>query len=132
MEGCRRPRGRRASRPGAHLGNKNLTGTLVCEHGSAKERPIRAGSIVNAASNDPREYLGSSHHFGHITEDRHQERSDQTETRSPGAHLVMIGVLNGTAQAVLTIKFARRCSACSAGSRAIQVRPRRAASEDDV
>ncbi len=93
-----------------YLGNKNLTGTLVCEHGSAKKSvSIRAGSIVNAASNDPREYLGQFLiNFGHITEDQ-LIKAFQTQTETKiflGRILVMIGVLNeDVLKQVLTIKF---------------------------
>ncbi|MGC4114677.1 MAG: DUF4388 domain-containing protein [Myxococcales bacterium] len=93
-----------------YLGNKNLTGTLVCEFGNAKKSvSIRSGNIVNAASNDPREYLGQFLiNFGHITEDQ-LIKAFQTQTETKiflGRILVMIGVLNeDVLKQVLTIKF---------------------------
>ncbi|HEY3451935.1 MAG TPA: DUF4388 domain-containing protein [Myxococcales bacterium] len=93
-----------------YLGNKNITGTLVCEFGNAKKSvSIRSGNIINAASNDPREYLGQFLiNFGHITEDQ-LIKAFQTQTETKiflGRILVMIGVLNeDILKQVLTIKF---------------------------
>lgn len=93
-----------------YLGNKNITGTLVCEHGNAKKSvSIRAGNIINAASNDPREYLGQFLiNFGHITEDQ-LIKAFQTQTETKiflGRILVMIGVLSeDVLKQVLIIKF---------------------------
>lgn len=93
-----------------YLGNKNLTGTLVCELGTAKKSvSIRDGAIINAASNDPREYLGQFLiNFGHITEDQ-LVKAFQTQTETKiflGRILVMIGnITEQTLTQVLTIKF---------------------------
>ncbi|MBI5543124.1 MAG: DUF4388 domain-containing protein [Deltaproteobacteria bacterium] len=93
-----------------YLGNRNATGTLVCDYGHAKKSvSIRAGSIINAASNDPREYLGQFLiNFGHISEDQLIKAfQTQTETRIfLGRILVMIGIINEeTLKQVLIIKF---------------------------
>lgn len=93
-----------------YLGNKNLTGTLVCELGTAKKSvSIKNGAIINAASNDPREYLGQFLiNFGHITEDQ-LVKAFQTQTETKiflGRILVMIGnITEQTLIQVLTIKF---------------------------
>ena len=93
-----------------YLGNKNLTGTLVCEYGNAKKSvSIRSGAIINAASNDPREYLGQFLiNFGHITEDQ-LIKAFQTQTETKiflGRILVMIGLITeDTLRSVLIIKF---------------------------
>jgi hypothetical protein len=93
-----------------YLGNKQLTGTLVCESGSAKKSlSIRDGSVINAGSNDPREYLGQFLiNFGHITEDQLTKAfQTQAETQVPlGRILVMIGLVSEeTLQGALAIKI---------------------------
>jgi hypothetical protein len=65
--------------------------------------------IINAASNDPREYLGQFLiNFGHITEDQ-LIKAFQTQTETKiflGRILVMIGLINEeTLKQVLVIKF---------------------------
>ena len=92
-----------------YLGNRGLTGTLVCERGTVKKSIIvKNGEVVNAASNDPREYLGQFLiNFGHISEDQLTKAfHTQAETKVfLGKVLVMVGlVTEETLKAVLTIK----------------------------
>ena len=93
-----------------YLANRNLTGTLVVEAGNTKKSvSIRQGVIINAASNDPREYLGQFLiNFGHITEDQ-LVKAFQTQTETKiflGRILVMINVITEEVlRQVLTIKF---------------------------
>ena len=92
-----------------YLGNRELTGTLVCERATIKKSiVIRNGLVINAASNDPREYLGQFLiNFGHITEDQ-LTKAFQTQAETKiflGKILVMIGLVNEeTLKNVLTIK----------------------------
>ncbi|MFN7134452.1 MAG: DUF4388 domain-containing protein [Myxococcales bacterium] len=93
-----------------YLGNRGLTGTLVCERGSYKKSVVvRGGNATNAASNDPREYLGQFLiNFGHLTEDQ-LTRAFQTQAETRvflGKILVMIGVVSEeTVRQILTIKI---------------------------
>lgn len=93
-----------------YLGNRGLTGTLVCERGSVKKSVVvRDGNATNAASNDPREYLGQFLiNFGHVTEDQ-LTRAFQTQSETRvflGKILVMIGAVSEeTVREILTLKI---------------------------
>ncbi len=93
-----------------YLGNRALTGTLVCEQGSVKKSvSVRSGEVINAASNDPREYLGQFLiNFGHISEDQ-LTKAFQTQSETKvflGRILVMIGLVSEeTLRQVLAIKI---------------------------
>lgn len=80
-----------------YLGNKKPSGTLVLERGAVRKTiTILGGDVVNAASNEPREYLGQFLiNLGHITEDQFQRAYDtQRQTRVfLGQILVMIGAV---------------------------------------
>ena len=93
-----------------YLGNRSLTGTLVCERGSVKKSvSVRGGEVINAASNDPREYLGQFLiNFGHISEDQ-LTKAFQTQSETKvflGRILVMIGLVSeDILKQVLAIKI---------------------------
>ncbi len=93
-----------------YLSNKSLTGTLVCERGNVKKSvSLKNGEVINAASNDPREYLGQFLiNFGHINEDQ-LTKAFQTQAETKvflGRILVMIGLVNEeTLKQVLAIKI---------------------------
>jgi hypothetical protein len=93
-----------------YLGNRALTGTLVCEQGSVKKSvSLKSGEVINAASNDPREYLGQFLiNFGHISEDQ-LTKAFQTQSETKvflGRILVMIGLVTEEAlRQVLAIKI---------------------------
>jgi hypothetical protein len=92
-----------------YLGDKALTGTLVCERGTVKKSlAVKDGAVVNAASNDPREYLGQFLiNFGHLTEDQ-LTRAFQAQAESKailGRILINAGMVSEeTVKQVLTIK----------------------------
>src|SRR5579863_6244324 len=80
-----------------YLGNRELTGTLSLETGSLRKAvAVRKGKAINAASNEPREYLGQFLiNFGYITEeDLTKAFQVQSETRVLlGRILVMSGAV---------------------------------------
>ncbi|MBL8951578.1 MAG: DUF4388 domain-containing protein [Myxococcaceae bacterium] len=80
-----------------YLGNRRSTGTLNLEHGVIRKQiVIVAGDVINASSNEPREYLGQFLiNLGHITEEQfHRAYETQRETRIfLGKILVMIGAV---------------------------------------
>jgi hypothetical protein len=93
-----------------YLGNRELTGTLSLETGSLRKAvAIRKGKAINAASNEPREYLGQFLiNFGYISEeDLTKAFQVQAETRVLlGRILVMSGAVDEeTLAQVLAIKI---------------------------
>jgi len=80
-----------------YLGNRRATGTLNLEHGAIRKQIVLvAGDVINASSNEPREYLGQFLiNLGHITEEQfHRAYETQRETRIfLGKILVMIGAV---------------------------------------
>lgn len=93
-----------------YLSNRRATGTLTLEQGNAQKRAVlRDGQVINASSNEPREYLGQFLiNLGHITEEQFQRAYDtQQETRVYlGRILLMIGlVTEANLKAVLALKF---------------------------
>lgn len=93
-----------------YLGNRAVSGTLVLEReGVRKQVILDAGTIVNASSNLPREYLGQFLiNLGHINEEQFERAyATQKETKVfLGRILVMIGLVNETTlQGVLAMKF---------------------------
>jgi hypothetical protein len=93
-----------------YLGNRELTGTLSLECGSLKKAvAVQRGKAINAASNEPREYLGQFLiNFGYITEeDLNKGFQVQAETKVLlGRILVMTGAVDeDTLIQVLSIKI---------------------------
>ena len=80
------------------LGNRRATGHLVLEReGLNKRFEIQDGSIINASSNQPREYLGQILiNLGHLTEDQFTKAFEtQKQTRVfLGKILAMIGLVS--------------------------------------
>lgn len=80
-----------------YLGNKRATGTLRIDRGGVhKEARIREGMVINASSNQPREYLGQFLiNMGQLTEDQFMKAYEtQKETKIfIGKILVMIGLV---------------------------------------
>ena len=81
-----------------YLGNKKASGSLVLERNAVRKKVIvAAGEVVNASSNEPREYLGQFLiNLGHITEDQFQ-KAYETQCESKifvGQILVMIGAVS--------------------------------------
>lgn len=93
-----------------HLGRRNASGTLVLEReGTKKTVLIEAGQVTNAASSQPREYLGQFLiNLGHISEDQYH-RAFQTQNDTKvflGRILVMIGLVSEeNVKTVLALKF---------------------------
>src|SRR5258707_6130243 len=93
-----------------YLGNTRASGHLNLERDQLRKRiQIQSGLVVNASSNQPREYLGQFLiNLGHITEDQFNKAYEtQQETKVfMGKILAMIGlvpekvILNG-----LSLKF---------------------------
>ncbi|MHB8876098.1 MAG: DUF4388 domain-containing protein [Myxococcaceae bacterium] len=93
-----------------YLGNKKVTGILNLERGGTRKQVwLRNGMILNASSNEPREYLGQFLiNMGHITEEQFNRAYEtQKETRIfLGKILVMIGVVKEeTVMSALSLKF---------------------------
>jgi Domain of unknown function (DUF4388) len=92
-----------------YLGNKKGTGTLVLERNAVRKQVVvSAGEVVNASSNEPREYLGQFLiNLGHISEDQFQ-KAYETQRESKiflGQILVMIGAVSeDTLKGVLALK----------------------------
>jgi hypothetical protein len=80
-----------------YLGNRKATGTLNLEQGPIRKQVvIMSGDVVNASSNEPREYLGQFLiNLGQISEEQfHRAYETQRETRIfLGRILVMIGAV---------------------------------------
>jgi hypothetical protein len=80
-----------------YLGNRRSTGTLNLEQGAIRKQIVMvAGDVINASSNEPREYLGQFLiNLGQITEEQfHKAYETQRETRIfLGRILVMIGAV---------------------------------------
>jgi hypothetical protein len=93
-----------------YLGNKKATGTLVLERSAVRKQVVVAGGeVVNASSNEPREYLGQFLiNLGHISEEQFQ-RAYETQRESKiflGQILVMIGAVSEeTLRGVLALKM---------------------------
>ncbi|MBF5041112.1 DUF4388 domain-containing protein [Aggregicoccus sp. 17bor-14] len=87
-----------------YLGNRRATGALRLERaGVQKQVALRDGQVVNASSNQPREYFGQFLiNMGHLTEEQFMKAyATQKQTRVfLGKILVMIGLV--TEQAVLS------------------------------
>ena len=87
-----------------YLGNRRATGALRLERaGVQKQVALREGQVVNASSNQPREYFGQFLiNMGHLTEEQFMKAyATQKQTRVfLGKILVMIGLV--TEQAVLS------------------------------
>ncbi len=79
------------------ISGREFTGTLAVRRRNIETKfTVRAGRCVQAASTDPREYLGQHLiNFGHINEEQLQQAFDtQKETRVPlGRVLVMVEAL---------------------------------------
>ena len=94
----------------AYLGNRRTTGTLrVMRAGVRKLILLRAGQVISASSNQPREFLGQFLiNMGHLSEEQFSKAyATQRETRVPlGKILVMAGlVTEQTVKATLSLKF---------------------------
>jgi hypothetical protein len=79
------------------LARRRVTGTFTCERGAVRKScHLVEGVVVEAASNDPREYLGQLLiNFGHVTEEqlaRAFEVQQETKVRL-GRVLVMVGIV---------------------------------------
>ncbi len=93
-----------------YLGNKRASGDLTLERGSVKKSvSLRDGQVVNASSNQPREYLGQFLiNLGHISEDQFNKAYEtQKETKIfLGRILVMIGAVSEKiVLSTLSLKF---------------------------
>src|SRR5256885_807060 len=81
-----------------YLGNRRATGTLNLEQGAVRKQVVvAAGEMINASSNEPREYLGQFLiNLGQISEEQfHRAYETQRETRIfLGRILVMIGAVS--------------------------------------
>lgn len=93
-----------------YLGNRKATGTLSLEHDVVRKQVLlHHGFVVNASSNEPREYLGQFLiNLGHITEEQfHQAYETQKETKVfLGRILVMTGVVTqATLENALSLKL---------------------------
>ncbi len=91
------------------VAGRNFTGTLSIRRRAVESRfTLRQGRCVQAASNDPREYLGQHLiNFGHIDEEQLQRAFDtQKETKVPlGRVLVMVDAISSEQlQTVLLFK----------------------------
>lgn len=92
-----------------YLGNRRATGVLNLEHEETRKQiTLLEGNVINASSNEPREYLGQFLiNLGHITEDIFNKAYEtQKETKVfLGRILVMIGaVKEETVNQVLSLK----------------------------
>jgi Domain of unknown function (DUF4388) len=93
-----------------YLGNKRATGVLALENeGVRKQAVLREGRVLNASSNEPREYLGQFLiNLGHITEEQFNSAYEtQKQTKIfLGKILVMIGALTQEQlENALSLKF---------------------------
>lgn len=93
-----------------YLGNRKATGILSLQRDVVRKQVIvEAGELVNASSNEPREYLGQFLiNLGHITEEQFN-RAYQTQKETQiflGKILVMIGAVKEEAvMAALSLKM---------------------------
>ena len=80
-----------------YLGNRRSTGVLNLEQGAIRKQIVMiGGDVINASSNEPREYLGQFLiNLGQISEEQfHRAYETQRETRIfLGRILVMIGAV---------------------------------------
>jgi hypothetical protein len=93
-----------------YLSNKGASGIVTLERaGVRKQFALDEGQVVNASSNQPREFLGQFLiNLGHITEEQfHRAYETQTETKVfLGRILVMIGLCTEEIiNTVLSLKF---------------------------
>jgi hypothetical protein len=93
-----------------YLAQKRLSGELTLERvGMRKQVFLDKGLLLNASSNDPREYLGQFLiNLGHITEEQFNKAYEtQKETKIfLGKILIMTGIVKDTVlQKVLSLKF---------------------------
>ena len=94
----------------AYLGGRRLTGTLrIMRAGVRKLILVRAGQVISASSNQPREFLGQFLiNMGHLSEEQFSKAyATQRETQVPlGKIIVMTGlVAEPTVRATLSLKF---------------------------
>ncbi|HEX5750427.1 MAG TPA: DUF4388 domain-containing protein [Archangium sp.] len=94
----------------AYLGGRRLTGTLrVMRAGVRKLILVRAGQVISASSNQPREFLGQFLiNMGHLSEEQFSKAyATQRETQVPlGKIIVMTGLVpEPTVRATLSLKF---------------------------
>jgi hypothetical protein len=93
------------------VAGRSFTGTLSIRRRTVESRfTLRSGCCVQAASNDPREYLGQHLiNFGHIDEEQLQRAFDtQKETKVPlGRVLVMVDAIS-SAQLQTVLHFKTR------------------------
>src|SRR5687768_4341267 len=93
-----------------YLGNKRASGELKLERGSVKKSAsLLDGQVINASSNQPREYLGQFLiNLGHIGEEQFNKAYEtQKETKIfLGRILVMIGAVSEqVVRTTLSLKF---------------------------
>ncbi|MFE8597831.1 DUF4388 domain-containing protein [Archangium violaceum] len=94
----------------AYLGGRRATGTLrVMRAGVRKLILVRAGQVISASSNQPREFLGQFLiNMGHLSEEQFSKAfATQRETKVPlGKIIVMTGLVSEpTVRATLSLKF---------------------------
>jgi hypothetical protein len=94
----------------SYLGEKQASGVLSLESGEVRKKVVvREGQVINASSNQPREYLGQFLiNLGHITEEQFNRAYEtQKETRIfLGKILVMTGSVNEeTVRNALSLKM---------------------------
>ncbi|KFA91410.1 DUF4388 domain-containing protein [Archangium violaceum] len=94
----------------AYLGGRRATGTLrVIRAGVRKLILVRAGQVISASSNQPREFLGQFLiNMGHLSEEQFSMAfATQRETQVPlGKIIVMTGLVSEpTVRATLSLKF---------------------------
>ncbi|OJT22662.1 hypothetical protein BO221_23170 [Archangium sp. Cb G35] len=94
----------------AYLGGRRATGTLrVMRAGVRKLILVRAGHVISASSNQPREFLGQFLiNMGHLSEEQFSKAfATQRETKVPlGKIIVMTGLVSEpTVRATLSLKF---------------------------
>lgn len=92
------------------LGGRTLSGHLQCEQGTAQKTfVVKDGQVIQASSNDPREYLGQFLiNYGHINEEQLTQAFETQKETSVylGRILVMIGLVDESViQQVLDIKI---------------------------
>ncbi|AKJ04705.1 uncharacterized protein DUF4388 [Archangium gephyra] len=94
----------------AYLGSRRATGTLrIMRAGVRKLLLVRAGQVISASSNQPREFLGQFLiNMGHLSEEQFSKAyATQRETQVPlGKIVVMTGLVSEpTVRATLSLKF---------------------------
>lgn len=93
-----------------YLGNKRATGVLTVESRELRKQvAIRDGYVVNASSNEPREFIGQFLiNLGHITEDEfnHAYQTQKETQIFLGKILTMTGVVtDAIVNTALSLKF---------------------------